>query len=318
MPRTLLVTGASGFVGHHLLPELSRAFPETRLIPTSRRPGGKVGGIDTARLEFERPAEIRSALEAWKPDAVIHLSGLASPSVAADDPAAARRSNYDDAVGFAEIVRTFFPETIFIFISSAVAYGESALSGAALDETAPLRPVDVYGETKAKADLAIGEMAGSGLRSIRLRPFNHTGPGQPEGYAISDFAGRIARIEAKRAPPEIEPKGSLDSVRDFLDVRDVCRAYAATVRHAAELEPGTALNIASGVPRRLGDILDRMLALSGVAATVRSKRPDSSAKGIPCLYGDPSKARQSIGWAPEIPFDQTLLDTIDWWRQKIR
>ena len=139
MPRTVLITGASGFVGRHLLPALRRAFPETRLIPTSRHAGTTVDGIDATRLNLEAPDEIRSVLGTCNPDIIIHLSGLASPRAAAADPDAAERCNYGDAVGFAEIVRTRFPETVFIFISSAAVYGESARSGVALDESAPSR-----------------------------------------------------------------------------------------------------------------------------------------------------------------------------------
>jgi GDP-4-dehydro-6-deoxy-D-mannose reductase len=218
----------------------------------------------------------------------------------------------------AEIARDLLPDAFFLFISSAAVYGRSANAHAMLDETAPLQPIDPYGESKAKADIAIGEMAKSGLRSIRLRPFNHTGPGQPRGFAVPDFASQIARIEAEGPAAGPIRVGSLADARDFLDVRDVCRAYVEALRRAEELPPGIVINIASGVPRRLGDVLDRMLALSGVEAVIDAAPAAPKPRRIASLCGDPSKARALLGWNPAVPFfDQTLIDTLGWWRAAI-
>ncbi|HLG87242.1 MAG TPA: GDP-mannose 4,6-dehydratase [Alphaproteobacteria bacterium] len=316
MARIVLITGASGFVGRHLVSALRAAFPDTRLIPTSRRTGIRVGGIDAVPLALDSAEEIRAALEALRPDAVIHLSGLASPREAASDPDLAKRVNCDQALRLAESVRDLLPDTFFLFISSAAVYGRSANAHAMLDETAPLQPIDPYGESKMAADIAIGEMAG--LRSIRLRPFNHTGPGQPRGFAIPDFASQIARIEAEGAGAGPIRVGSLDDARDFLDVRDVCGAYVEALRRAETLAQGIVLNIASGVPRRLGDVLERMLTLSGVKAAIEVTRAAPKPHPIPSLCGDASKARALLGWKPAVPFfDQTLIDTIDWWRAEI-
>lgn len=318
MSPTVMITGAAGFVGRYLLPALRSAFPEARLIPTSRRTGVSVAGIDAVSLRLDSRDEIGVVLEATRPDVILHLSGMASPSQAAQDATEAKRANSDEAIRLAELVRERHPETAFVFVSSAAIYGLSANSGEALDEDAPIRPIDPYGESKAAADRAIGEMAASGLRAIRLRPFNHTGPGQPRGFVVPDFASQIARIEAEGPAAGPIRVGSLDDARDFLDVRDVCAAYVEVVRHAERLPAGIALNIASGVPRKLGDMLDRMLALSGVDAPIEVGPASPRPNRIKTLRGDASKARALLGWEPRIPFDRTLLETLDWWRAEIR
>jgi len=316
-PRSVLITGASGFVGRHLVAAFQSSLPDVRLIPTSRRDGVGVGGLPAVRLDWSAPAEASRALETLQPDAIIHLSAEAAVGRAAADPMAVWRSNFWQTIEFAEAVRTRLPATLFAFVSSAAVYGLSARSGGPLGEDTPLKPGDPYGATKAAADLAIGEMALRGLKGLRLRPFNHTGPGQSADYAIPALARQIALIEAGRQKPVIRT-GSLDSARDFLDVRDVCAAYVAAAEQADGLAPGTVLNVASGQARRIGDVLDALLRLSGVKADIETEPARVRPNEIKSLSGDAAAARSLLGWAPRIPFEQTLQDTLDWWRGEVR
>ena len=137
----------------------------------------------------------------------------------------------------------------------------------ALTEAAALNPMNIYGATKAAADLALGAMASDGLRIIRARPFNHTGPGQTPAFVVSAFARQVARIMTGRQPASLSV-GALDPLRDFLDVRDVCACYAACLRQADAIPSGTILNIASGQARRIGDVLDELLAVAGIHAAI--------------------------------------------------
>ena len=145
-----------------------------------------------------------------------------------------------------------------------MAQGQGAIS-----EDVPLAPRNLYAASKAAADLALGAMTVDGLRVVRVRPFNHTGPGQSPDLVVAAFARQVARIAAGVQAPVIDV-GSLESWRDFLDVRDVCAAYMACIDRRHEIAPGTILNIGSGIARRIGDVLMELVALGGVQAEVRA------------------------------------------------
>jgi GDP-4-dehydro-6-deoxy-D-mannose reductase len=159
-------------------------------------------------------------------------------------------------------------------------------------------------------------MAAEGLRAVRLRSFNHTGPGQSNAFVVSAFAEQIARIAAGQQQPVMRV-GALSPERDFLDVRDVCAAYAATIAQAEALAPGTILNIASGTPRRIGDVLDQLLAIAGVSARIETSvarlRPTEIARAL----GNASRAHEMLAWRPAIAWDQTLRDTLQYWQARI-
>lgn len=127
---------------------------------------------------------------------------------------------------------------------------------------------------------------------------------------------QIARIEAKRIPPILKV-GNLDAERDFLDVRDVTAAYADVVSHSGDLEPGAILNIASGVPRRVGDALHRLIELSGVTITIQQDANRMRPSDIPKFVGNAELARRKLQWEPRIPFDQTLRDVLDYSRAQV-
>jgi GDP-4-dehydro-6-deoxy-D-mannose reductase len=143
-----------------------------------------------------------------------------------------------------------------------------------------------------------------------MRPFNHTGPGQTEAFAIPAFAAQVARIEAGQAPPVIRV-GNLASERDFLDVRDVAKAYALAVCNSNYLEPNTIFNIASGVPRRIGEVLDWFLRHSFVKIAVERDTERLRPSDLPRIVGDAGRVRQRLGWAPEHIFEETLADILD-------
>ena len=188
--------------------------------------------------------------------------------------------------------------------------GESAKSGRALDENALLAPNDEYSATKAATDLALGALVGSGLKCIGLRPFNHTGPGQSEAFVVPAFAVQIARIEAQLAPPVISV-GNLDAQRDFLDVRDVASAYTLVVKDLERLESGTVLNIASGIPRRISEILEGLIARSRVQITVEHDPMRQRSGDLPIIVGDAGRARRLLDWKPEHSFEDMLTAVLN-------
>jgi GDP-4-dehydro-6-deoxy-D-mannose reductase len=199
-----------------------------------------------------------------------------------------------------------------LFVSSADIYGLSFQAGHPLDEKALPRPANIYAATKAATDVALGALAAEGARIVRLRPFNHTGPGQSPDFVVPAFARQIARIKAGLQPPVMRV-GSLDIRRDFLDVRDVCACYAACVGHADELANGEILNIASGQPRRIGDMLDTLLAMADVRTDIETASVLLRPTDIAVVVGDASRARTVLGWSPGIAWETTLNDVLQDW-----
>jgi len=303
-PRRILITGAGGFVGRHLLGTLARAFPEASLLAT-----GEGAGDGVARMDVTDGAAVLATVEALRPDAVVHLAGVAAVTEANRDAGQAWRVNFRGTRHLARAVLAKAREARFLYVSSAAVYGRSFRSGEPLGEDAPLEPLDTYAATKAAAEMALSAMTSEGLRLVRLRPFNHIGPGQSPSFAVAAFAGQIARIEAGLQAPELGV-GSLAPERDFLDVRDVVAAYAATLARADELPAGIAINLASGVPRRVGDVLDALLALARVPITVRTDPARLRADELKRSVGDPARARALLGWEPRIPWGTTLADIL--------
>ncbi len=302
MPRRILMTGAAGFVGRHLSRTLRQAFPDAAIVP-SRFDLADFGAID---------AELREV----RPDACVHLAAISAVGAARDDPDAAWRVNLHGTLGLAQAILAHASACVLLFASTADAYGHSFHSGVAVDEAAALAPLNLYGATKAAADLALGAMVGDGLRVLRVRAFNHTGPGQSADFVVPAFARQVARIAAGLQAPVLRV-GALDPLRDFLDVRDVCVAYAACLARADELPPGTILNIASGVPRRIGDVLEELLALAGVRADIATDRGRLRPSDIALAQGDPALARQLLGWSPQIAWRTTLQDVMADWTARV-
>ena len=296
----ILVTGAGGFVGRYALTALHSAFPDA--------------AIEASSFDVTDGEAVRSAVNALQPDACLHLAAVSAIPVAQADPDLAWRVNLGGTLTLARALAGV-PGCTLLFVSTADAYGQSFKQGLALDETAALNPMNTYGATKAAADLALGVAAREGLHVIRVRPFNHTGPGQSPNFAVAAFARQVARIAAGLQPPEIYV-GALDPSRDFLDVRDVCRAYALCLEHRDAIPSGTVLNIASGVPHRVGDVLADLLALAGVTAEIKVDPARLRSSDIAMAIGDATLAQSMLHWSPNIPWPQTLADMLADWRER--
>ncbi|MCR0983178.1 GDP-mannose 4,6-dehydratase [Roseomonas populi] len=317
-PARILLTGAGGFVGGHLLPTLRAAFPGAALIGTTRgaSEGALAGADETLVLDLDEPAAMPDALAAARPDAVLHLAARADVGASFRDPLAVWRTNLTGTVALAEAVLRVAPTAPFLLASSGEVYGLAFKAGRPVAEDAVPAPANPYAASKAAADLALGELALRGLRAVRLRPFTHTGPGQTDGFVVAAFAHQIARIEAGLQPPVLRT-GALDRWRDFLDVRDVCNAYAAALERADVLPPGIALNICSGTPRRIGDMLDSLLRLSGVSARVEQEAARLRPTDVERVLGDNTRAREALGWSPRIAWEDTLRSVLEDWRARV-
>jgi GDP-4-dehydro-6-deoxy-D-mannose reductase len=302
----VLVTGALGFVGPYLVEALRRSYENNiEIIATAKKAGQHAMLGPVRAIDVTDRAAVEDAIVGSNPTHVMHLAGIAAPTAVNADPDEAWRVHLQGTLNLARVILKRAPDCWLINVGSALVYGESAKAGRALDENALLAPLDEYSASKAAADLALGPLIRSGLKCIRLRPFNHTGPGQSEAFVVPAFAMQIARIEAQLAPLVIRV-GNLDAQRDFLDVRDVANAYALVMKNLERLESGTVLNIASGIPRRISDILASLIARSRVEISVEQDPMRQRPGDLPILLGDASRARRLLHWRPEYSFEDTL------------
>jgi GDP-4-dehydro-6-deoxy-D-mannose reductase len=297
--RRILITGAEGFVGQHLRHSLSMAGVGEEYIGTS-----------LATLDITDAAAVDQLIGKLQPDACIHLAGVAAVDDAKQAPEHAWAVNFHGALNVGTAILAHVPQCRMIFISSAECYGASFKTGAALDETALLAPLNLYAATKAAAEMALGALTSDGLRLLRLRPFNHTGPGQREAFVVPAFAGQIARIEAGLAPPEIAV-GALDPRRDFLDVRDVCAAYGLALQKFDALPSNSVFNIGSGEAVRIGDVLNMLLAMARCKISIVTDPARLRGVEIACALGDAALARRALGWQPQYGLQETLASVLE-------
>jgi len=315
-PQRILITGADGFVGRHLMPALRSAYPSAFLAACAQT--SMVEYADAVLpLDLLDPDSIGDCLRKAQADAVIHLAAASAVAQSFDDPGNTWRINVDGTLTLARTLMQTAPKTLLVFISSAEIYGLTFQRGTPLDEDAPLAPGNPYAASKAAADLALGEMGLRGLRVIRLRPANHTGSGQTDKFVVPAFARQLALIEAGQQEPVLRV-GALDRWRDFLDVRDVCAAYVAALHHGATIPPGTALNIASGGPRRIGDILDALIARTGIDVKIKTEAGRLRPTDVMTASCNPNRARTLLDWMPRIGWDATLDAVLADWRERVR
>ena len=314
----ILVTGGAGFVGRHLLVRLRARFPAAHLIAAVKPEDGLLPRLDAADtiLPFDllAPGAFRAMVADIAPDGLVHLAAQSSVAAAFGDAVGTWQTNVLGTVALGEAVLKHRPQCRFILASSAEVYGLSFRTGLPLDETALLAPANPYAASKAASDLAIGEMSLRGLRATRLRAFNHTGAGQSPAFVIADFARQIALIEAGRQAPVLHV-GQLDRWRDFLDVSDVCDAYVAAL--VADTEAGAVYNIASGTPRRIGEMLDQLLGRSQVKPVVEVATDRLRPTDVDRVVGDMSLAHHELSWSPTTAWDDTLDAVLDDWRKRV-
>ncbi len=295
----LLITGGSGFVGQHLLHHLRDTAPDIELLAPA--------------LDITDQPAMEALIETTRPDALVHLAAISSPAQAAAEPARARAVNVQGTLNLARAVLAHAPACRFLFISSAEVYGNAFLSPRPVTEETIPEPATPYACTKAETEAALAALPG--LKWLRLRPANHSGPGQQPDFAIPAFARQIARIEARLQPPVLKT-GNLDTWRDFLDVRDVCAAYAKALA-LPDFAPGEVLNIASGTPQRIGDLLTVMRGMARVEISVETDPARFRPAEIPVTRIDATRARARLGWAPERSIRETLASSLAFWRAGI-
>jgi GDP-4-dehydro-6-deoxy-D-mannose reductase len=280
--RRVLVTGPNGFVGGHLRGELGDAF-----VP-----------FEEDVLDADA---LRASIRETRPDGVVHLAAQSSVGDSWSGVAEVWRVNVLGTVSVLEALRAEAPGVRLVFASSGDVYGRASVIPT--PEDAPAEPVSPYAASKAAAEIACRQ---SELDVVIARAFPHVGPGQDERFAIGSWTAQLARLRAKGGG--VLRVGDLGVERDLNDVRDVCRAYRLMLDRGA---PAGTYNVCSGRAVSLKRVVELLVGLAGVEVEVQRDDARLRRAEVPVLRGDPTKLKETTGWQPEMPLEQTLADALE-------
>ena len=343
----VLITGITGMVGSFLAEYLLDHHPEVEVFGTFRwrskldnlqdlRNRGKLNVLDEGQRitdkaglrRFVRPGEVtvvdcelqdgsavRGVIRAVQPDRVFHLAAQSFVPTSWTAPAFSLTNNIVSEVNIFEAVREARLDPVIHIAGSSEEYGLVYPDEAPIGEDNPLRPLSPYAVSKVAQDLMGYQYFKSyGMHIVRSRAFNHEGPRRGDVFVTSNFARQIAEIERGIREPVIAV-GNLKNRRDYTDVRDIVRGYWLLLEKG---EAGEVYNLCSGRAWVIHEILDFLLGEARVPGiTVREEAARLRPSDVPVLRGDATKAQAAVGWRPEIPFEQTLRDILDYWRQRV-
>lgn len=314
----ILVTGAGGFVGGHLLTYLNQqpnvTLHGTLISEAERRPALVALCPNLWTLDLRDPAAVEDMLAAVKPDHIFHLAGQAYVPRSFEDPWDTLETNIRGTLNVLQAVRALKLATRVLVVGSAETYGTVKPEYLPLTEDTPMTPTSPYSVSKIGQDmLALQYTLAHQVFTVRTRPFNHIGPGQNNRFAVPNWASQIAEAEAGQREPVVYV-GNLSAARDFTDVRDVVRAYTMALDKG---KSGEVYNVCSGQAHTMQSIMDTLVRLSRVPIEVRTDPERFRAVEIPVLVGSYRRLYEQTGWEPQIPIDQSLRDVLDEWRQRV-
>jgi GDP-4-dehydro-6-deoxy-D-mannose reductase len=313
----VLITGVGGFVGGHLLKHLLETAPDTEVHGTilagTRHPDHQQ--LLVHEIDLKEAEHLSHLIDQIRPDQIYHLAAQASPRMSFQAPWETLENNIRSQVNLIQACIALSIKPRILVISSAEIYGPVQPDQLPIQEDSPLRPTSPYGVSKVAQDmLGLQYYLSHRLPIIRVRPFNHIGPGQSEGFVTVDFAIQIARIETGQQVPILEV-GNLTAQRDFMDVRDVVRAYRLLVEQGVA---GEVYNVASGQSHSIQSLLNILLSYSTASIEIRPDPRRMLPVDVPLIQGDASRLRKTTGWTQTIPFEQTLQDVLDDCRRRVR
>lgn len=304
----ILVTGATGFAGSHLLDRLPASSP----ITAWARPGGRApfghGRVRWRAVDLLDRAAVAEAVRDTAPSTIFHLAGAPHVGSSFDDPVTPLEINAIATHHLLTAVSRHAPAARVIVVTSAMIYGPS---NDPHDEASPTLPSSPYALSKLAQDRLAALAAGEGLDVVIARPFNHTGARQDPSFSIPAFAEQIARIEAGAAPPRLLV-GNLDAERDITDVRDVAGAYALLADKGVT---GTAYNVCRGEASRIGDLLEILLRQARARVEIEVDKERLRPIELPRLVGDNARLR-ALGWEPRISVEEMLAGVLQYWRSR--
>ena len=307
-----LIIGAAGFVGGYLIDHLTKTYDweihATKLPQENLTPEGAM----IHDLDILDPSAVSALLSELKPDYIFHLAAQSSVALSWSKPALTVDINIKGTLNILDSIRSipdYSPRVLLI--GSGEEYGYIRPNETPVHEDVTPRPGNIYAATKACQNM-LGSIYSRayGMQLIMVRAFNHIGPNQAPLFVVADFCKQVAEIEAGLKEPVMHV-GNLQAKRDFTDVRDIVRGYGLLVQTG---HPGETYNIGSGQAISIQNLLDRILALSNVPITVETDPARLRPSDIPIIEADVKKLKDTTGWMPEIPLEQTLLETLNYWR----
>jgi GDP-4-dehydro-6-deoxy-D-mannose reductase len=312
----VLVTGAGGFVGKYLTAHLRDQRPDAELHGTLFRSVNEAMDPNASwighSLDLRNPEVVNELIGSIRPDRIYHLAGQAFVPRSFEDPWETLEINIRSQLNLitACIAHNIRPR--MLITASAEVYSTAEMP---ITESTPLEPSSPYSVSKAAQDLlGLQYYLSHDFPIFRVRAFNHLGPGQSERFVAPAFALQIAQVEQGLQEPVISV-GDLSAKRDFTDVRDIVRAYYLLMEHG---QPGEAYNVASGKARSIQSLLDTFLSFTKVPIQVKTDMNRLRPNRVPILEGDITRIQQATGWQPTITFEQTLLDILEDFRQRVR
>jgi GDP-4-dehydro-6-deoxy-D-mannose reductase len=316
----VLITGITGFAGSHLADYLLAEHPEVEIYGLcrwrSRRENIRHLGdrIQLTEGDLRDETSLRSVMAETRPDAIFHLAAQSFVPTSWRAPTETLTTNIGGQSNLFEAVRAVGLDPVIQIAGSSEEYGLVLPDEVPIGESNPLRPLSPYAVSKVAQDmLAYQYFRSYGMKIVRTRGFNHTGPRRGDVFVSSNFAKQIASIESGLQEPVIRV-GNLDAVRDFTDVRDMVRAYWLAVTKA---RPGEVYNLGSGRGITIRELLDLLVDMSDARVEIEVDPERLRPSDVEVLLADNSKFRAETGWEPRIPLETTLRDLLDYWRQRV-
>ncbi|SVA72957.1 uncharacterized protein METZ01_LOCUS125811 [marine metagenome] len=315
----ILITGVTGFVGSHLAEYCLSLDQQVEVIGTCRWRSRRENiehledAINLYECDLRDASSVKTLLADIQPERIFHLAAQSYVPSSWNSPGETITTNVIGQLNIFEAMRETNSTASIQIAGSSEEYGLVHPEEAPITEENPLRPLSPYAVSKVAQDmLAYQYFQSYGLRVVRTRAFNHTGPRRGDVFVTSNFAKQIAEIEAGQRPPVIHV-GDLNPKRDFTDVRDIVRAYWLSLEHC---NLGEVYNVASGKAYRIKEVLEILLDNSGQDIEVVEDPERLRPSDVPLLLGDNSRFCKATGWAPEIPFEETAKDLLDYWRER--
>jgi GDP-4-dehydro-6-deoxy-D-mannose reductase len=315
-----LITGITGFAGSHLAEYLLNEHPDVEVFGTYRW-RSRMDNIEHLRSRVKLlEADLRdytsmhAALEKSRPDVIFHLAAQSFVPSSWTAPNETLTTNVAGQTNLFEAIRALRLDPVVQIACSSEEYGLVLPDETPIKETNPLRPLSPYAVSKVAQDyLGYQYFQSYGLKVVRTRGFNHTGPRRGQVFVTSNFCSQVAAIGLGLQEPVIRV-GNIEAIRDFTDVRDMVRAYWLAVTKA---KPGEVYNIATGNGIRISEMLNRLIEISGLDVKIEVDPDRLRPSDVEILIGDASKFKANTGWEPRIPFEQTLNDLLGYWRKTL-
>ncbi len=312
-----LITGGHGFVGRHLASHLVSCGDDvavTYLAEVAEEENKNSISLpktsQTLALDVTDKKAVDDLINLIRPDAVYHLAACAFVPDGEDNPQKVFNVNTFGTTNLLSAISKYSRDTRFLYVASGEVYGEPRPGTLPFVESTPLRPLTIYGVTKAAADLATFKYAQTdGVHAVRVRPFPHVGPGQSDRFAIASFAKQVAMIKLGEAEPIIKV-GNLETKRDYSDVSDIVRGYREALLNGSS---GEAYNLCSGKSYEIGELLNKLIEIAEVDVEIVEDPARLRKIDIAEAYGSFEKAQKDFGWKPRIDLDGTLHSIFAHW-----